>query len=53
MSSKQKAFQGPDAYQRMNFLYQASQLTAGKNDVLSSYYGGLVKSIGKKVVLRM
>jgi hypothetical protein len=53
MTSKQKTFQVPDAYHRMNFLYQASQLTASNNEALSSYYAGHLKSIGRKVVLRM
>ncbi|XP_059222738.1 uncharacterized protein LOC131996800 [Stomoxys calcitrans] len=46
-------FQGKECFSRMNFLYQASILMAGKNDCLASYYGELCKNIGKKSVLRM
>lgn len=55
MSGKIKSggCQGKDTFQRMNFLYQASTLMAGKNNVLSCYYGNLMKQIAKKAVLRM
>ncbi|XP_055846497.1 uncharacterized protein LOC129912311 [Episyrphus balteatus] len=53
MSGKNKGFQGKDSFSRMNFLYQASMLMAGKSDTLSAYYGNLCKSIGKKSVLRI
>lgn len=46
-------FQGKECFSRMNFLYQASQLMAGKNNTLSAYYGELCKNIGKKATLRM
>lgn len=55
MTSKIKnvSCQGKDSFERMNFLYQASTLTAVKNNVLSCYYGNLMKSVAKKSVLRM
>ncbi|XP_055913159.1 uncharacterized protein LOC129946834 [Eupeodes corollae] len=53
MSSKNKGFQGKDSFSRMNFLYQASMLMAGKSATLSAYYGNLCKTIGKKSVLRI
>lgn len=53
MSAKNKGFQGKDSFSRMNFLYQASMLMAGKSDTLSAYYGNLCKTIGKKSVLRI
>lgn len=53
MSGKGKGCQGKDSFERMNFLYQASTLMAGKNNNLSCYYGNLMKSIAKKSVLRM
>ncbi|XP_075155287.1 ribonuclease P protein subunit Rpp21 [Haematobia irritans] len=46
-------FQGKECFNRMNFLYQASILMAGKNNTLASYYGELCKNVGKKAVLRM
>ncbi|XP_037810568.1 ribonuclease P protein subunit rpr2 [Lucilia sericata] len=46
-------FQGKECFSRMNFLYQASLLMAGKNNALSSYYGELCKNVGKKAVLRI
>lgn len=48
-----KLCQGKDAFERMNFLYQAASQMAGKNRVLSSYYGNMCKSISKKSVLRL
>lgn len=48
-----KLCQGKDAFERMNFLYQAATQMAGKNRVLSSYYGNMCKSISKKSVLRL
>lgn len=54
MSAKQGKFcQGKDVFERMNFLYQASQKLAGKNNALSAYYGQMLKSISKKAVLRL
>ncbi|XP_053693146.1 uncharacterized protein LOC128741383 [Sabethes cyaneus] len=44
---------GRDIYERMNFLYQASMLMAESVPALSGSYGKLVKSIGKKAVLRI
>ncbi|XP_037939819.1 uncharacterized protein LOC119672764 [Teleopsis dalmanni] len=46
-------FQGKDCFSRMNFLYQASMLTAGKHNTLSSYYGQLCRNISKKTTLHM
>uniref|UniRef100_A0A1I8M0U8 RNAse P Rpr2/Rpp21 subunit domain protein n=1 Tax=Musca domestica TaxID=7370 RepID=A0A1I8M0U8_MUSDO len=46
-------FQGKESFSRMNFLYQASTLMAGKNNSLSAYYGELCKNIAKKSVLKM
>lgn len=40
-------------FERMNFLYQAGTLMAGRNTAMSCYYGQLCKSIAKKAVLRM
>ncbi|XP_055381040.1 L-threonine ammonia-lyase isoform X2 [Condylostylus longicornis] len=48
-----KGLQSRDVFERMNFLYQASMLMAGKNDTLSAYYGLLLKNVGKKSVLRI
>lgn len=55
MSNKkqQPAFQGKECFSRMNFLFQASMLMAGKNNTLSAYYGELCRSIGKKAVLKI
>lgn len=56
MSTKSKPnhfCQGKDAFERMNFLYQAANEMAGKSRVLSSYYGNMCKSISKKSVLRL
>ncbi|XP_055679572.1 ribonuclease P protein subunit p21 [Lutzomyia longipalpis] len=53
MSKKQKQCQGRDTYHRMNYLYQASKLMAGRNDFLSSYLGHQCRAIGKKSVLKM
>lgn len=55
MSNKkqQPAFQGKECFSRMNFLFQASMLMAGKNNTLSAYYGELCRSIAKKAVLKM
>lgn len=53
MSGKGKGVQGKDVFQRMNFLYQASTLMAGRNNTLSCYYGNLLKAVAKKAVLRM
>ncbi|XP_055543400.1 uncharacterized protein LOC129728948 [Wyeomyia smithii] len=44
---------GRDTYERMNFLYQASMLMAESIPALSGSYGKLMKSIGKKAVLRI
>uniref|UniRef100_A0A1Q3F4W0 Putative ribonuclease p protein component 4-like isoform x1 n=1 Tax=Culex tarsalis TaxID=7177 RepID=A0A1Q3F4W0_CULTA len=44
---------GRDSYERMNFLYQASVLMADRVPALSGSYGKLMKSIGKKAVLRV
>ncbi|XP_058455025.1 uncharacterized protein LOC131432639 isoform X2 [Malaya genurostris] len=44
---------GRDTYERMNFLYQASMLMAESVPALSGSYGKLMKSIGKKAVLRI
>ncbi|XP_058822200.1 uncharacterized protein LOC131683858 isoform X2 [Topomyia yanbarensis] len=44
---------GRDTYERMNFLYQASMLMSESMPALSGSYGKLVKSIGKKAVLRI
>jgi hypothetical protein len=46
-----KNFAGKDSFQRMNFLVQASALV--KNEVLSSYYGSIMKQIAKKSVIKM
>lgn len=53
MSEKGKFCQGKETFERMNFLYQAATEMAGKNNVLSCYYGNLCKSIARKSVLRM
>ncbi|XP_014093854.2 uncharacterized protein Rpp21 [Bactrocera oleae] len=55
MSNKkqQPAFQGKECFSRMNFLFQASMLMAGKNNTLSAYYGELCRSIAKKAVLKI
>ncbi|XP_065365175.1 ribonuclease P protein subunit p21 [Calliphora vicina] len=52
-SKSKHYFQGKECFSRMNFLYQASLLMAGKNNTLSSYYGELCKNVGKKSVLRI
>ncbi|XP_055634974.1 uncharacterized protein LOC129774921 [Toxorhynchites rutilus septentrionalis] len=44
---------GRDIYERMNFLYQAAALMAESVPVLSGTYGKLMKSVGKKAVLRI
>lgn len=46
-------FHGKESFSRMNFLYQASTLMAGKNNSLSAYYGELCKNIAKKSVIKM
>ncbi|XP_018784321.1 PREDICTED: ribonuclease P protein subunit rpr2 [Bactrocera latifrons] len=54
LSKKQQpAFQGKECFSRMNFLFQASMLMAGKNNALSAYYGELCRSIAKKAVLKI
>uniref|UniRef100_A0A1A9WVN7 Uncharacterized protein n=1 Tax=Glossina brevipalpis TaxID=37001 RepID=A0A1A9WVN7_9MUSC len=53
MKRKSKNLQGRECYRRMNFLYQASMLMAGRNNVLSAFYGKLCKNIGKKATLRI
>lgn len=53
MANKVKFCQGKDSLERMNFLYQAGTVMAGKSDTLSCYYGYLCKSVAKKAVLRM
>lgn len=53
MAEKGKFCQGKETFERMNFLYQAATEMAGKNNVLSCYYGSLCKSVAKKSVLRM
>ncbi|XP_017465579.1 PREDICTED: ribonuclease P protein subunit p21 [Rhagoletis zephyria] len=50
---KHQAFQGKECFSRMNFLYQASMLMAGRNNTLAAYYGQLCRNIGKKAVLRI
>lgn len=50
---KLKNIPNKDTFQRINFLAQAAELMADKNDVLSCYYGNLLKQIGKKSVLKM
>lgn len=46
-----KSIPSKDLFNRMNFLHQASALV--KNDVLSCYYGSVMKQIAKKSVLKM
>lgn len=53
MANKQRGCQNKEVLERMNFLYQAADLLAGKNDVLSCYYGNMCKSVAKKAVVRM
>ncbi|KAI9589638.1 ribonuclease P protein subunit p21 [Glossina fuscipes] len=51
---KNKNFlQGRECFKRMNFLYQASMLMAGRSNVLSAFYGQLCKNIGKKATLKI
>uniref|UniRef100_A0A1A9Z6C7 Uncharacterized protein n=1 Tax=Glossina pallidipes TaxID=7398 RepID=A0A1A9Z6C7_GLOPL len=52
--NKNKNFlQGRECFKRMNFLYQASMLMAGRSNVLSAFYGQLCKSVGKKATLKI
>ncbi|XP_053613530.1 uncharacterized protein Rpp21 [Plodia interpunctella] len=48
-----KKVQGNDAFQRINFLYQASKYISEKNPALSSYYGNLIVNVAKKSVLKI
>ncbi|XP_013192135.1 ribonuclease P protein subunit p21 [Amyelois transitella] len=48
-----KKVQGNDAFQRINFLYQASKCISENNAALSSYYGNLIVNIAKKNVLKI
>lgn len=50
---KIKSIHNKDAFQRVNFLHQASLLMAGKNKTLSCLYGSLFQQIQKKAVLKM
>uniref|UniRef100_A0A2M3ZK02 Putative ribonuclease p protein subunit p21 n=1 Tax=Anopheles braziliensis TaxID=58242 RepID=A0A2M3ZK02_9DIPT len=44
---------GRETYERMNFLYQAATTMSATHPQLAAYYGKLLKSVGKKAVLRM
>lgn len=53
MLNKRKKCPGKDTLNRINYLYQASQLMAERCTALSSYYGQQCKAIGRKSVLKM
>ncbi|XP_015588459.1 ribonuclease P protein subunit rpr2 [Cephus cinctus] len=53
METEVKLCQGKDVFERMNYLYQASQFVASKNKTVASYYGNVMVNCGKKAVLRM
>lgn len=48
-----KFCQGKDVFERMNFLYQAATMMAGKNSALAQYYGQQCKVISRKSLQRM
>ncbi|XP_066591301.1 uncharacterized protein Rpp21 isoform X1 [Prorops nasuta] len=48
-----KSCQGKDVFERLNYLYQASQLMAPKNRVAASCYGNTMVNCAQKSVLRL
>jgi len=53
MKQKNHSCQHKDVFERMNYLYQASQLMALKNRVAASYFGNNMVTCAKKAVLHM
>ncbi|XP_014219357.1 ribonuclease P protein subunit p21 [Copidosoma floridanum] len=49
----EKLCQGKDVFERINYLYQASQMVSSKNSSLASYYNSILVGCAKKSVLRL
>ncbi|XP_034936767.1 ribonuclease P protein subunit rpr2 isoform X2 [Chelonus insularis] len=53
MSQKSCNFRGKPVFERMNFLYQASQIMAKIDPVASSFYGNAMINCAKKTVSKI